>query len=443
MNPDRKNLTKLIDESSAVALMILHGDSVAASAGLLSENGFRLLRTALLRYWHDVSQRDLNRYMELSLDNRFFLLFAKFMPTGDDLLGLVFPLQTPLIRIRQDMTDIQRAFVEQATKAHEADLPLEQSLQVEPISSSATDPDISPKPFSAGWHPEQDQEKNVSEEVSVAEERNAKPEQSNREASASPKRYLTYGAPLNGVPSVSPQKVSSEQEDIPWHLIGESIPDADEELESIPDGEVPNFEQGHDSWQPLGEVTHAGDDLVNILQDDYEVKDDGVDAGGWTLPPVELSDSQVEVGSLKEEDDTSQTAIHGEDAGWEMGVSEITFYLVPRLETHYLLGELAQRLRKWLPVICQRYGWQLSLLSVRPDYLKWRLSDFPESLIQQMLQTVREETSERIFHVFPDLQTGNQSRDYWAPGYLVDNQNRDFSTQALMTHISGGRLGDT
>ncbi len=72
----------------------------------------------------------------------------------------------------------------------------------------------------------------------------------------------------------------------------------------------------------------------------------------------------------------------------------------------------------------------LDLLSVRPDYLKWSLRDFPELLTRDMLQTVREKTSLWIFRMFPNLQDGADSTDFWAPGYLVDNQNRDFTTRA-------------
>jgi hypothetical protein len=87
-----------------------------------------------------------------------------------------------------------------------------------------------------------------------------------------------------------------------------------------------------------------------------------------------------------------------------------------------------------------KYGWELILLSVRPDYLKWTLGDFPESLIQEMLRLMRMETSKRIFRTFSDLQNENQGGDYWAPGYLVDLQNREFTTQALMAHVDSSRL---
>jgi len=125
----------------------------------------------------------------------------------------------------------------------------------------------------------------------------------------------------------------------------------------------------------------------------------------------------------------------------EVDVSDVTFYLVPRLDTHHLLGALSHKLRCWLPEICETYGWQLDLIAVRPDYLKWTLRDFPEPLIREMLTILRHKTSERIFRVFPELKKGNPTSDFWSPGYLVDMLNQDFSTQSLISHLSKSRLG--
>jgi len=81
------------------------------------------------------------------------------------------------------------------------------------------------------------------------------------------------------------------------------------------------------------------------------------------------------------------------------------------------------------------YGWQLGFIAVRPDYIKWTLHDFPESLNREMLSIIRRETSKRIFRVFPHLDSGDATGDYWAPGYLVDTQNREYSTQALIAYV--------
>lgn len=117
-----------------------------------------------------------------------------------------------------------------------------------------------------------------------------------------------------------------------------------------------------------------------------------------------------------------------------------TFYLVPKDKSQYILGELALRLRRWVPETCKTYGWRLCMLAVRPDYLKWCLVDFPQYAIQGMLKLMREETSSQIFHDFPALAGDNQILDYWSSSYLVDKKNQQYSTQSLVIMMAKDRL---
>lgn len=433
MKFNQQDLTNLLDESRALALVITHGDSIAARAGGLSEQGFQSLRTALARHWKETSRQDMNRYVGLTLDNRFILVFAKPLPDEEHVLGLVFPLQVPLIRIRQDMTDIQRAIMEIKAEFPDPGLVLEQSLHTGPIIDPNPDRDGPNTHHISGWQPERNQEMNYAEDIALPQEKFPRQEKSQDGEHTSTKRYLTYGAPMKGDPRVPQHDVKSDQDDIPWQLIEESIP------ESVFDQQERRPEQVRYPWRPLGEKVYPNDDLVNVLQDDFEVKNDLAEPIGWTPPPVDVHGAQPTSEDMGDED-TSPIDILVSVEDWEEDISETTFYLVPRLETHYILGELSQQLKIWLPAICDRYGWQLSGLSIRPNYLKWALRDFPGSLIQKILRAVRRETSERIFRIFPDLETGNQSGDYWSPGYLVDTQNHDFSTQALISHFSKCRM---
>lgn len=193
------------------------------------------------------------------------------------------------------------------------------------------------------------------------------------------------------------------------------------------------------TWQPLTEVSHQEEDLVSIFQDDFET---GAKREREQSPlPARRAQSAFQAQVNTQPVQLTPSLDH-----WAVGpeipvATHITFYLAPRQTKHFLIGGLSRQLRQWLPDICATYGWELDLLSVRPDYLKWTLRDFPETLTREMLLTVREKTSQRIFRVFPNLKQGASSPDFWAPGYLVDNQNRDFSTQALMAHVAQNRLG--
>lgn len=190
------------------------------------------------------------------------------------------------------------------------------------------------------------------------------------------------------------------------------------------------------AWQPLIETPHLEEDLVSLFQDDYDLAEDRSDDAGQKA--AQGPEAQASVKTVVEE--TQPFILAPSQPVGEETVCDLTLYLAPRATHHFLVGGLAQQLRRWLPEICRTYGWELAGLSVRPDYLRWTLADFPEVLTREMLRIVRAKITQRIFRVYPNLREAESPDDFWAPGYLVDMQDRDFSTQALMSHIARGRL---
>ncbi|MFH1446215.1 MAG: transposase, partial [Chloroflexota bacterium] len=195
-------------------------------------------------------------------------------------------------------------------------------------------------------------------------------------------------------------------------------------------------EQTDDGWQPIG-----GSDSLNL--------------GSLSLP-LDLEQPTPKPGehevALQDEDTLPKGATAKTPGSLQVPIQSsasicpiktnlesITFYLVPKLSHHYLLGELSQRLRRWVPIICKTFGWKLGTLSVRPNYIKWSLRDFPESAVPGMLKLFRNESSASIFHDFPNLCSENRSTDYWSPSYLVDKDNQQFSTRSLMALIPADR----
>ncbi len=141
-------------------------------------------------------------------------------------------------------------------------------------------------------------------------------------------------------------------------------------------------------------------------------------------------------------EDTQPCRLHEVQGEEEIqAVSDVTFYLVPGFHKPFpdwrTIG-LAQ-------TVDARALWRLTAgsLNIYPFARitsSGLLVDFPEALIRKMLQVVRQQTSGRIFRVFPNLKADNASGDFWAPGYLVDTQDREFTTQALMIHLAANRL---
>ena len=109
----------------------------------------------------------------------------------------------------------------------------------------------------------------------------------------------------------------------------------------------------------------------------------------------------------------------------------VSFILVPRNRSHYMLGNLSHHLRTWIPDLCKNMGWKLVNLSIRPDYLRWTLKDFPDYAIRGMFKIFREETSTKIFSNYPSLKTETNHTDFWSDSYIIDRKNHNFSTQSV------------
>ncbi len=189
------------------------------------------------------------------------------------------------------------------------------------------------------------------------------------------------------------------------------------------------------SWQPLVPKSPQEEDLASIFQEDFSAghEEETDVAHHWLKEPAEEG---MDTSTPSFDETPVERSRRDELAALAETVFDTTFYLVPRMTGHYLLGELAESLRLWFPDLSSRYGWELAVLSVRPDYLKWTLADFPECLTGDVLSVVRKWTSERVFDAFPAMQAGNPSGDFWSPGYLVDTQKREFPTQVLIAHVA-------
>lgn len=96
-----------------------------------------------------------------------------------------------------------------------------------------------------------------------------------------------------------------------------------------------------------------------------------------------------------------------------------TCLLLPKLSSHYLMGDISERLEAILKNIFLSYGWRLEFLSVKPDYLQWTIRVPPSTSTTYVMHIVRTQTSLQIFSEFPRFKRENQSNDFWAPGYLI------------------------
>ena len=396
-------------------MILMRDESIIAKHGQLSLEGFQQFSEVLQHHWPGCDQGDLDRHVVLALDGQFQFLFARCTPSGDYQLGLAFPMATPLKHMRRDAADLMHLVTTVDENTEGGDDRLEQSLQLTGQPMSTPDPPSPAIVVSEGWQIE-NETAGLHEDDIVPEEPVAQP-----------------GAPKS---KNMVEDQAAQTDGLRWQPLDALLLSDGTQTE----GEL-KFDQGIDHQvdhltAQLGDLTPSpDDDLVSILQVDDERHQDQ-----HTLEDQKPASTSVTYHDPFLSEDTRPVSCNQDEISLAETVMDTTFYLVPRLRDHYLLGELAFQLREWFPELCEIYGWELASLSVRPDYLKWTLLDFPECLMRAMLGVVRHWTSTRIFKSFSALQAGNPTQDFWSPGYLVDTQNREFPTQVLVTHISRRRV---
>jgi REP element-mobilizing transposase RayT len=119
------------------------------------------------------------------------------------------------------------------------------------------------------------------------------------------------------------------------------------------------------------------------------------------------------------------------------GMYHLTYacLLVPRFSSHYITGDLADRVSEWLPNICIAFGWRLEFLAVRPEYLQWVVNVQPNTSPGHLMRIMRQQISEKIFSEFPRMKKENPSGDFWAPGYLIMGGTQPHPQQLVRDYI--------
>ncbi len=112
---------------------------------------------------------------------------------------------------------------------------------------------------------------------------------------------------------------------------------------------------------------------------------------------------------------------------------------MPRFSSHYLTGDISDRLSEWLPQICIAFGWRLEYLAVRPEYVQWVLNVPPSTSPGYLMRIMRSQTSEKIFTEFPRMKKENPSGDFWAPGYLIMGGTQPHPPQLVKDYIKQTR----
>lgn len=385
-----QHLTRLTLESSAQAALITREKDLWAYAGQLSQNAANELAQTVARHWDSQQGNDLLRFVRLEATKAEHMLYATSM-TPDVILALVFDAETPFSTIRSQANNLAHSLAiaktgPLATTSHSSPPAQEQARveqEVEDFDESSDGLEIPSiadilKDVPPPMPPRR-------QEVGQPVMRAAQMEQdaSDLDVSAAATR-----------PSVPLPKPSH-------HLSQESSP-------AIPLRSMMVAEQPASHQETLADVS---EELPSTLPSKSQQR----------RPATPIR--RPAPGELDETRPHSITEVAGrmivESASAAMAQLNYACLLVPRFASHYMTGDLADRLSQWMPQICVAFGWRLEFLAVRPDYLQWVVNVTPSTSPGYLMRIMRQQTSEKIFAEFPRLKKENPSGDFWAPGYLI------------------------
>ncbi len=378
-----QHLTRLTLESSAQAALITRGDNLWAYAGQLSQSAAKELAVTVTRHWDGQKGSDLLRFVRLEATKAEHMLYATRL-AEDVVLALVFDAETPFSTIRTQAGQLVNRLSTQTAEVAETPAVQKSPPAAYDGSNADLEDDGSPVPNIADI--------------------------------------------LSDVPPPTPEP-------------GAVLKSKEEFVESHPAAPSKHF--SHESSPAIRASSLLVSNQENEQTVEHVVED--LDA---TMPSKarRRPDTPIRKPAPGELDETRPHSIT-EVAGRVMlepispGLYNLTYacLLVPRFSSHYLTGDIADRLSEWLPQICVAFGWRLEYLAVRPEYMQWVLNVPPATSPGYLMRIVRQQTSEKIFTEFTRLKKENPSGDFWAPGYLIMGGAQPHPPQLVKDYIKQTR----
>lgn len=387
-----QQLMRLTLETSAQAALITHNNQLWAYAGQLSQDAAKEVTRSLARNWTGQPGSDLLRFIRLDNTRAEHMLYATQLAEGV-LLAMVFDAETPFSTIRSQASQLATSL-----GTHE--------IQEEKIEVSAAWPRNVKKETEVMASPEV---LDVPQDVDVpsisdiltdipaprAEVKVAPP----AEEATTYAEYKQAFDPDQTRPSIFSRESSPP---IPIKSLlntDPASPRPTEELELT----APSKFQERPSTPVRRPVPSELDTTRPYTKEEF--------TGGIVLEPASAGAYHLPYACL----------------------------LLPRFTSHYLTGDIADRLSEWLPNICIAYGWRLEYLAVRPEYIQWVVNVPPVTAPGYLMRIMRQQTSEKIFLEFTKLKKENPSGDYWAPGYLIMGGTQPHPPQLVKDYIKQTR----
>ncbi len=199
--------------------------------------------------------------------------------------------------------------------------------------------------------------------------------------------------------------VFSEFETLPDSIEFESeLQDDDEEEASVP-LVIPT------EYEPAEEVV-AQELATAYTPGDAEPENQILDETGESIfqpPPLPV--------------ESYNTNLSSEPGTSPLGIRNFRFnyscLLIPRNPQQFLTRDLSERLSFLIPQLHLEYGWRLTGITIRPQYMLWSVTLSIDACPVHLVRDIRRRTTAHITSNFTDLTPIGNGDDFWASGFLI------------------------
>lgn len=365
-----QQLTRLTLESSAQAALITRQNELWAYAGQLSREAAQELGQSIQRYWDQQTQSDLLRFIRLTSTDAQHMLYATRL-SSQMILALVFDAETPFSTIRTQAGKLAHTL----TAA-----PQENEKPVDAVSSV-----MALRPSAA--------------EELIEEEETSFPPISELLGDVPPPVPAISKLPISAPKNSPVSRGFRATPSMPFSR--ESSPAM--RLSDKPEVETPKRQEA----KPAPKIEAESETDLNATRKHI---------------PDDLAETRVSQNLIETRPQSLTEVAHRivlEPVSPALYNLTYACLLVPRMENHFLTGDVNDRISEWVPQICVAFGWRLEHLAIRPEYLQWIVNVPPSTSPGYLMRVMRQQISDRLFAEFVRFKKDNPSGDFWAPGYLI------------------------
>lgn len=113
--------------------------------------------------------------------------------------------------------------------------------------------------------------------------------------------------------------------------------------------------------------------------------------------------------------------------------------LVPAQPEYPLTGDASKHLERWMPELCTSFGWQMTNLTIQPEYMLWSIVVPPTVSTGSLVNRIREYTSQKMAEAIPQLGKTRSRINFWAPTSLTVRGRHAPSQKAINDLIQQAR----